>query len=484
MNIDLNSPLSWKRAYEAGDPGSAAELAMLNDLQGNILKGHGRHFTSNLFLKFDPSRAEEVNAFLAEMGGLVTTALHQLIQTDLYKCGASSSSTFVAMMLSASGYDAIGRQDAMPQGEAFRAGMKRRELADAPVASWDAHFAGQVDAMILVAAESATGRSVERDILSGRIAKTAGAVTLLNPQFSEEGYAIFNDDGNGIEHFGYVDGRSQPLALVEDIDAERTMHGGITKWDPSIPLSQLLVKCPGGRLDVSFGSFFVFRKLEQNVRAFKQREHDLAVSIEKKHGLPEGSLGDRLGATVVGRFENGTPALLSEGEITPIAKGPVGVKNDFDYARDPDGLKCPYAAHIRKTNPRDDVPGSKSHLMARRGIPYGTRTDLNDPAIGTKPTKDVGLLFMAYQSSIEDQFEFTQVAWSNNARFPRPLVIDGPPTGRDPLTGQTAGPSGQQWPVKWGRTLTDGSPDDDFSGFVTLKGGEYFFAPSISFLKP
>lgn len=79
MNIDLNSPLSWKRAYEAGDPGSAAELAMLNDLQGNILKGHGRHFTSNLFLKFDPSRAEEVNAFLAEMGGLVTTALHQLI---------------------------------------------------------------------------------------------------------------------------------------------------------------------------------------------------------------------------------------------------------------------------------------------------------------------------------------------------------------------------------------------------------------------
>jgi hypothetical protein len=40
----------------------------------------------------------------------------------------------------------------------------------------------------------------------------------------------------------------------------------------------------------------------------------------------------------------------------------------------------------------------------------------------------------------------------------------------------------QQWLIKWGdphakcETL-------DFHGFVTLKGGEYFFAPSIYFLR-
>ncbi len=485
MNIDLNSPLSWRHAHEAREPSSAAELAMLNDLQGNILKGHGRHYTSNLFLAFDPARASEATAFLAEMGGLVTSALHQLIQSDLFNRGVSSSSTFVAMMLSSAGYDAIGRQDAKPPGEAFRAGMKaRNELADAPVATWDAHLAGQIHAMILVAAETGDRRNTERDIICERIARTGGAVTLLNPQFKEDGDAIFNDDQNGIEHFGYVDGRSQPLALVEDIEDERTMHGGIANWDPTIPLSQLLVKCPGGRFDVSYGSFFVFRKLEQNVMAFKQREEALASAIELAHGLPPDSIGERFGATVVGRFENGTPVLLSEGEITPIPKGPVGVKNDFNFSRDPEGLKCPFAGHIRKTNPRDDVPNSKSHLMARRGIPYGSRTDLKDPSISTKPTKDVGLLFMAYQSSIEEQFEFTQVAWANNAQFLRPLVKGGPDTGIDPIIGQRRGPSGQQWPVKWGRTMTDGGPAEDFSGFVTMKGGEYLFAPAISFLKP
>ena len=77
----------------------------------------------------------------------------------------------------------------------------------------------------------------------------------------------------------------------------------------------------------------------------------------------------------------------------------------------------------------------------------------------------------------ENQFEFTQRAWVNNSNF----RIVG--TGVDPLIGQPNGPSGQKWPVKYGKTLSDGRDDDDFSGFVTMRGGEYFFAPSISFLK-
>ena len=134
-------------------------------------------------------------------------------------------------------------------------------------------------------------------------------------------------------------------------------------------------------------------------------------------------------------------------------------------------------------NPRDDLDNSKSHLMARRGITYGVRTDLEDPSLDTKPTGDVGLLFMAYQSSLEAQFEFTQRLWANNAQFLRPAFGGGNPTGIDPIIGQPSGPSGQQWPQSWNGKLSDGRPDDDFSGFVSTKGGEYFFAPSISFLK-
>lgn len=58
MPLNMNQPLSWKKALEARDNDSAAELAMLHDLQGNILKSHGREHTANLFLAFDPSQAE------------------------------------------------------------------------------------------------------------------------------------------------------------------------------------------------------------------------------------------------------------------------------------------------------------------------------------------------------------------------------------------------------------------------------------------
>jgi hypothetical protein len=38
----------------------------------------------------------------------------------------------------------------------------------------------------------------------------------------------------------------------------------------------------------------------------------------------------------------------------------------------------------------------------------------------------------------------------------------------------------QQWPTHWGG---DEKRQFDFGDFVTLKGGEYFFAPSIPFLR-
>ena len=338
--------------------------------------------------------------------------------------------------------------------------------------------------MMLIAAETAILRDDERSSFLDRIARTNGAVRLLNPKHQEDGCAIFNKpDGNGIEHFGYVDGRSQPLALTEDIEQERTMHGGIDKWHPGIPLSQLLVKCPGGSLEVSLGSFFVFRKLEQDVKAFKLLEEKLGRDIALRTNQEPDAIGERFGASVVGRFENGTPVTKFGEEQSPIPKGPVGVLNNFNYSSDSDGLKCPFAGHIRKTNPRGDIPDSKSHLMARRGIPYGTRTDLDNPDPDSKPSRDVGLLFMAYQSSLENQFEFTQLQWANNVQFLKPAVGAGADTGLDPIIGLPSAPSGQQWPERWNEKLTDGRSDDTFSGFVKTKGGEYFFAPSISFLK-
>jgi Dyp-type peroxidase family len=283
---------------------------------------------------------------------------------------------------------------------------------------------------------------------------------------AESGLAMKNANGDGVEHFGYVDGRSQPLMLVEDVEWERAHTDGTSVWDPTRPLRQALVSCPGGSAN-SFGSYFVFRKLEQDVKGFKDAEDRLAKDLGLK-----GDDKERTGALVVGRFEDGTPVVLqkSDGMHHPVP-------NNFNYKDDPDGQKCPFHAHIRKTNPRGESVGSfaateeeeRSHLIVRRGITYGKRKkDMSD-----KPSKDVGLLFMCFQSSIENQFEFMQKFWANNADFVKPGE------GIDPMIGQGSGPT-QSWPPQWGEA---DKKKISFEGFVTMKGGEYFFAPCISFLK-
>ncbi|MFD2429157.1 hypothetical protein ACFSUK_15525 [Sphingobium scionense] len=47
MPINLSEPLRWTSA-------DADETALLEDLQGNILDGHGRKATVHLMLRFGP----------------------------------------------------------------------------------------------------------------------------------------------------------------------------------------------------------------------------------------------------------------------------------------------------------------------------------------------------------------------------------------------------------------------------------------------
>ncbi len=463
MGLDLEQSLAWTKSVAAATSSASSELAMLNDLQGNILKGHGRHFTSHIFLRFNANKKAAAKKCLALLAKDVDTALDQLTGTQVFKASGHDAGTFVALLFTAMGYDALGESAAKPKGAAFNAGMKSRPLSDPPTSKWESTYKGEIHAMLLVAASSAKQRNAETASYVSAIKATGDAIAVLG---TEEGNAIFNGDGNGIEHFGYVDGRSQPLALQEDVDKEAA-GGGIDQWDPAIPLSQVLVRCPGGSLAVSHGSYFVFRKLEQDVKGFKTREAKLAKELKLEDGDEE-----RAGASVVGRFENGTPVTLSKTEV-PFDPS-AGVANNFNFASDPGGLKCPFAGHIRKSNPRTDTSDSKTHLMARRGIPFGSRTDdPNDGKLNNKPSAGVGLLFMAYQSSLENQFEFTQRLWVNNVNFKTSGV------GIDPIIGQSAGAGAQQWPTEYGKAL---SAPLDFSGFVTMKGGEYFFAPSLSYL--
>jgi deferrochelatase/peroxidase EfeB len=78
-----------------------------------------------------------------------------------------------------------------------------------------------------------------------------------------------------------------------------------------------------------------------------------------------------------------------------------------------DQTKCPYASHMRKTGPRDDCPNYTKHLIMRRGIPYGDWCSDDERAGGTTE-KERGLLFVCYQSSIDNGFRTQQKRkWCN-----------------------------------------------------------------------
>ena len=472
---------------------------MLQNLQGNILKGHGRNFSAHLFLQFKAAPRlvrDWVRDFAAHY---VTSAHRQLKEADEFRTYGVPGGLFVNFFLSAKGYEALGytREDIAHRfveqpaviGEQevvnikFVEGMTAAQhaLNDPDPKTWEAVYQNrQIDAMILLADDD------EHFLLrqTRRLIDAAeGVATVLTV---ERGRVLRNNRGERIEHFGYVDGRSQPLFLKHDLDSERR-EGLVQRWDPSAPLDLVLVADPYATPQADcFGSYLVFRKLEQNVRGFHEREAQLARWLGLK-----GRAMDKAGALIMGRFRDGTP--LTSSAVDGIYEG---APNNFNYAQDADGSKCPFSAHIRKVNPRGDsarVAGEplssgwnallqdqeRRRRIVRRGVPYGERAvePKNDPRPEQMPTRDVGLLFMCFQSHLANQFGFLQKMWANSPDF---VSKD---TGIDPVAGQHGQhpcPVQQRWPVQWGKP--EMAPFD-FGGFVTMKGGEFLFAPSLQFLK-
>ena len=479
MAIDLSKPLAWTKA-------TAQQQQMLQALQGNILKGHGRPETVNIFFKLDPAKALASRRALREMANFHITSAHQQLQeTAAFQAAGHAGSTFISAYLSFTGYQAIDRQAAAPKGEpTFTKGMKHADslaaVGDTAVTGWESDFQKQIDGMVLIADMTRNQVRLKRDVIA-ELLKGCGA-TIVHEQ---RGSAIMDKANNGIEHFGYVDGRSQPLLLQEDIDRE-SANAGISRWDPGFGLGAALVAESASPDGVDFGSYFIFRKLEQNVRGFKRREQELATKLKLKTAESR----ELAGAFVVGRFEDGTPVTLSD-----EARG-QNPPNDFNYDGDA-GSRCPFQAHVRKVNPRGSGPGGavdeRTRIMPRRGIPFedemramhpsdlegsNSLTQFDEEVAKHLPTGKVGLLFMAYNASLSRQFVFTQTKWVNAAGFPTGGSGVDPIIGELPSTATQSPPWHEQWDDP--ASTTHGV---DFHGFVKMRGGEYFFAPSLNFFR-
>ena len=438
----------------------------LENLQANILKGHGRPSAWHVFLHFGDRSISTTKSAIKKYARGLTSSLQQLEDTAKRKNEADFDGGLVrCMFLSRTGYQKLkiftsiwGNQD---KHKAFQQGLKKRQkvLQDPVEDKWEKGFRGDIDALIIIADNKVGNLATELN----EIEKLFGKTAIKHVQKGE----VLKDGDLGIEHFGYADALSQPQYLND------YQPGKV--WDDTTPLSAVLVHDPGaknheGHPDLTcYGSFFVFRKLEQHVKAFKEREKLLANTLFPNE--PSNAKKEVAGAYMVGRFENGDPVLKHATETAGTNSG--AIDNDFTYGAAGDFSRCPYHAHIRLTNPRESdpvamkaaIPGYKAPArITRRGIPYDEagRSGVMD----WLPDEKVGLLFMAYQSSIEDSFETMQISAN---------IADG-------VIGQETDKAHQLWPMQWGNEHYQ-LKGLGFSGFVTMKGGEYFFAPSIPFLK-
>lgn len=487
------------------DVASPANQAWAQKLQGNILNGHGRDHTANIFIRL-PADAVKSQKIVKDLAADVTSAFKQEAERRRFKRFGVPGGIFRSVLISASGYRKLGFGDDQltaafadaaqpPIATSFAAGAVAAigELNDPDLEEWEPGYQGPLDVLLILAHD-------DEPFLLDRVGLVLTSLPDAAIAHVEYGRALRNASGEGIEHFGYVDGRSQPLYTFEDFSLKpngtlnmfldghlREADGGRTDiFDPFAPLGTVLVPdALQGHAD-ALGSYFVFRKLEQNVRGFKLAEQLLADEL----GM-DGSERERAGAMAVGRFENGTPVVVSQTDGLLPEK-----ENNFTYAADPNGLKCPFQAHIRKTNPRGETgaPNERERRITRRGIPFGTRPASPQAAqpISELPSDKVGLLFMCYQSSIPKQFGFMQKLWVNNPKFLNDGTKPGPPlTGIDPVIGQ--GPKGgpppaaQSWRARYGADDPGLPPPTNkaslFAGFVKMKGGEFFFAPSVPFLR-
>ncbi len=469
------------------DGGTEAPRLALERIQGNVVGGfHQHHQVLILLVTPDEGAARR---WLRGVAPHVTSAEEVVAAHEAFAADPSDPpdlAPWVNVALTFEGLRRLGRSDDELSGlpRAFRAGMAARARrigdtgASAPDA-WPEPYRRRADAVVIVASDDEADLA-EEVVRQVALVDAAGGEVLR----VERGDA--REDEPGHEHFGFRDGISQPgLRGVTDPanpdDPGQGLPGQDLLWPGEFVLGQPRQAgvgggdapgplSDGGPAWTADGSFLVLRRLRQDVPGF----HAFLADVARTQGISE----DLAGAKVVGRYRSGAPLEVTGAQATdPVASDPAVCDddriNDFEFEDDLDGTRVPLAAHIRKTYPRDqptDDGGeedTQTHRLLRRGIPFGPSYVEGSSASDAAFPRDRGLLFLAYQWSIERQFEHVQRRWVNDPDFPED------DSGQDPVIAQS--------PATGSFSLPGGRPDHValMSRFVTTTGGDYFLQPSL-----
>lgn len=349
------------------------------------------------------------------------------------------------------------------------------------------------------------------------------------PAWSEgfgEPHWLETENLDGVEPFGFADGISQPQI---DWERQRDVTQPQIDYSNVVAIGEFLLGYPNEynkytdrplldrnssnssllaaedspeRKDVGRnGTYLVMRQIQQDVRGFWRFVYEQSGGNFLK--------AEELASAFVGRTRMGDP-LVPVGEKAILGVGPDSEQirqNQFTFAKDPMGVRCPFGAHVRRANPRNtDYPGRPTgiaklismlgfgpngfrddlmspvrfHRILRRGREYGPGLSAEEalkPIPSGEPER--GLHFICLNANISRQFEFLQNAWITSAKF------SGMTGESDPLLGNREPVSGCSVTADFNRP-TDRRVRRRISGlpqFVTVRGGAYFFLPSLRALR-
>jgi Dyp-type peroxidase family len=445
----------------------------LDDIQGVVIRGYGT-LTAARFLMFSVADPAVARAGLQRLLPRITSGRDRPTEVA---CNVA---------FTAEGLTRLGVPTAAGSGFAreFADGMtdhnRSRLLGDVDANEprlwrWGGPNTAAVHMVVLVwarakAALDKTTAGLRKDLLDAGFAETI---------------ALDTAELTAREAFGFADGISQPTleglpAAAADpapVRAGEFLLGYPNEYGqmtdrPLLAPDPATTGLPryAGRADFGRnGTYLVFRQLRQDVAAFTSY---LDRATRRADGRRDPARRAMLAAKMVGRWPSGAPLTLS-----PFVDDEEQAKNnDFGYRdADAEGLHCPIGAHIRRANPRDslnqDISADRAqeinrrHRLLRRGRSYGPARDENGH-------NEVGLHFLCLGANLARQFEFVQHTWLNNPNF---NGLYGDP---DPFVGARVASSTfteQAMPVR--RRFRD------LPQFVYVRGGAYFFLPSLRALR-
>ena len=281
------------------------------------------------------------------------------------------------------------------------------------------------------------------------------------------------------EDFGAQPGDLNPLGYRDSIGQPAIEGSGVEPLPgqgPAIRAGEFILGYPGEagvplpapEPDVlgRNGTYVGLRKYQSRVGAFNRFLQANAGTDDER---------ELLAAKLVGRWRSGAPLTLAADRDDPALGADPLRNNDFTYAADQDGRQVPLGAHMRRMNPRDTemavLADVNIHRIIRRSTTFGAPYDPNalSPQDDETPR---GLHFIFISAKAMATMEFLQQEWINNGNF---MSLGDE---RDPNVGLQEGGAIFTIPREPVRRRVHG-----IETFNVLRGGEYFFMPSLSALR-